>query len=49
MSDFLAYHNVPGIEEIDTRAITRRVREYGCVLCVFGPLEDEEGSNIFHN
>ena len=42
LSDFLAYHNVPGIEEIDTRAITRRVREYGCVLCVFGPLEDEE-------
>ena len=42
ISDFLAFHNVPGIEEVDTRAITRRVREYGCVLCVFGPLEDEE-------
>ena len=42
ISDFLAFHNVPGIEEIDTRAITRRVREHGCVLCVFGPLEDEE-------
>ncbi len=42
ISDFLAYHNVPGIEEIDTRAITKRVREYGCVLCVFGPLEDED-------
>jgi carbamoyl-phosphate synthase small subunit len=42
ISDFLAYHNVPGIEEIDTRAITKRVREHGCVLCVFGPLEDEE-------
>jgi len=42
LSDFLAFHNVPGIEEIDTRAITRRVREHGCVLCVFGPIEDEE-------
>ena len=42
ISEFLSYHNVPGIEEIDTRAITRRVREYGCVLCVFGPLEDED-------
>ena len=42
LSEFLAFHNVPGIEEIDTRAITRRVREHGCVLCVFGPLEDEE-------
>ncbi len=42
ISEFLAFHNVPGIEEIDTRAITRRVREHGCVLCVFGPLEDED-------
>ena len=41
ISDFLAIHGVPGIEEIDTRAITRRVREHGCVLCVFGPIEDE--------
>ena len=41
ISDFLAFHQVPGIEEIDTRAITRRVREHGCVLCVFGPIEDE--------
>ena len=42
ISDFLAFHQVPGIEEVDTRAITRRVREHGCVLCVFGPLEDED-------
>jgi carbamoyl-phosphate synthase small subunit len=42
ISDFLSFHGVPGIENIDTRAITRRVREHGCVLCVFGPLEEEE-------
>ena len=42
LSEFLAFHNVPGIEDIDTRAITRRVREHGCVLCVFGPIEDED-------
>ena len=42
LSDFLSFHNVPGIEEIDTRAITRRVREYGCLLCVFGPIEEEQ-------
>jgi len=41
ISDFLAFHNVPGIEEIDTRAITKKVREYGCLLCVFGPVEEE--------
>lgn len=41
ISDFLTVHGVPGIEEIDTRAITLRVREHGCVLCVFGPIEDE--------
>ncbi len=35
--DFLAVHGVPGIEGVDTRALTRRVREHGTVLCVFGP------------
>ncbi len=35
--DFLAAHGVPGIEGVDTRAITRRVREHGTLLCVFGP------------
>ena len=42
VADLLRLHNVPGIEGIDTRAITRRVRELGTVLCVFGPQEDEE-------
>ena len=37
--EFLAAHNIPGIEGIDTRALTRRVREHGTVLCVFGPAE----------
>jgi len=37
--EFLAAHGVPGIEGIDTRALTRRVREHGTVLCVFGPKE----------
>lgn len=41
IGEFLAINDVPGIEEVDTRAITRRVREHGCVLCVFGPIEDE--------
>ena len=35
--DFLAAHGVPGIEGVDTRSLTRRVREHGTVLCVFGP------------
>lgn len=37
--DLLVAHNVPGIEGIDTRALTRRVREHGTLLCVFGPTE----------
>ena len=41
VNDFLRLHNIPGIEEIDTRAITKNVRELGTVLCVFGPLEKE--------
>jgi carbamoyl-phosphate synthase small subunit len=42
VADLLRLHNVPGIEGIDTRAITRRVRELGTVLCVFGPEAEEE-------
>ena len=37
--DLLVAHDVPGIEGIDTRALTRRVREHGTLLCVFGPIE----------
>jgi len=39
--DLLMAHNVPGIEGVDTRSLTRRVREHGTVLCVFGPAEKE--------
>ena len=41
VDDLLRLHGVPGIQNVDTRAITRRVRELGTVLCVFGPLDDE--------
>ena len=40
--DLLHSHGVPGIQGVDTRSITRRVREYGTLLCVFGPIEQEE-------
>ena len=42
VNDFLRLHNIPGIENIDTRAITKNVRELGTVLCVFGPLDKED-------
>ena len=42
VDEFLRLHGVPGIHNIDTRAITRRVRELGTVLCVFGPVEREK-------
>ncbi len=42
LSEFLKVHGVTGIEGVDTRAITKRVREYGTVLCVMGPLNNEE-------
>ena len=42
VEDLLRLHGVPGIQGIDTRAITRRVRELGTVLCVFGPEAEEE-------
>ncbi len=40
--ELLLAHEVPGIECVDTRALTRRVREHGTVLCVFGPAERED-------
>lgn len=42
VNDFLRLHNIPGIEDIDTREITKNVRELGTVLCVFGPADKED-------
>ena len=42
VNEFLLMHGVPGISGVDTRTITRRVREYGTILCAFGPIELEE-------
>ena len=42
VDSLLRLHGVPGIQGVDTRAITRRVREYGTLLCVFGPIGDED-------
>ncbi|MED5497751.1 MAG: carbamoyl-phosphate synthase domain-containing protein, partial [Candidatus Thermoplasmatota archaeon] len=42
VSELLQAHGVPGIENVDTRAITKRVRELGTVLCIFGPKEKEQ-------
>jgi carbamoyl-phosphate synthase small subunit len=33
LSDFLAKHNIIGISDVDTRAITRRIREEGAMRC----------------
>ena len=42
VDEFLRLHNVPGIKNIDTRMITKNVRELGTVLCVFGPLDQRQ-------
>ena len=44
--DLLVAHNIPGIEGIDTRSLTRRVREHGTLLCVFGPAERMEEMEV---
>ena len=44
--DLLVAHNIPGIEGIDTRSLTRRVRELGTLLCVFGPAERMEEMEV---
>ncbi|MFH0971542.1 MAG: glutamine-hydrolyzing carbamoyl-phosphate synthase small subunit [Candidatus Micrarchaeota archaeon] len=38
-SDYLASFNVPGICNVDTRAIVRKVREYGVMPAAISPLE----------
>tara|TARA_B100000214_G_scaffold375142_1_gene360256 strand:+ start:27556 stop:28878 length:1323 start_codon:yes stop_codon:yes gene_type:complete len=40
--DLLFSHGVPGIQGVDTRELTRRVREHGTVLCIFGPADKEK-------
>ena len=45
IGELMRLHGVPGIEGIDTRSITRRVRELGTVLCVFGPKDAEQQLN----
>ena len=45
IGELMRLHGVPGIEGIDTRSITRRVRELGTVLCVFGPKGAEKQLN----
>tara|TARA_B100001250_G_scaffold169829_3_gene146297 strand:+ start:8548 stop:9915 length:1368 start_codon:yes stop_codon:yes gene_type:complete len=48
--DFLLSHNIPGIENVDTRELTKKVREFGTLLCAFGPLEKEvEISSLLEN
>ena len=42
LDEFLRAHSVTGIESIDTRAVTRRVREHGTLLCVLGPADEEK-------
>ena len=42
VEELLRIHEVPGLKKVDTRAITKKVREYGTLLCVMGPIEKEE-------
>jgi carbamoyl-phosphate synthase small subunit len=41
LDDFLRRHDVPGITGIDTRRLTRHIREAGSMPCAFGPAADE--------
>lgn len=41
LDEFLRVHEIPGLHKVDTRAITKKVREHGTLLCVIGPKEKE--------
>jgi carbamoyl-phosphate synthase small subunit len=42
LGDFLARHGVPGIAGIDTRRLTRHIREAGALPCAFGPADERQ-------
>jgi len=41
LDDFLRRHGVAGITGVDTRRLTRHIREAGSMPCAFGPADDE--------
>jgi carbamoyl-phosphate synthase small subunit len=41
LDDFLHRHGVAGITGVDTRRLTRHIREAGSMPCAFGPADDE--------
>jgi carbamoyl-phosphate synthase small subunit len=43
LDDFLVRHGVPGITGIDTRRLTRHIREAGAMPCAFGPIGENGG------
>ena len=40
LDDFLARHGVAGITGVDTRRLTRHLREAGSMACAFGPADE---------
>jgi carbamoyl-phosphate synthase small subunit len=38
LDDFLVRHGIPGIAGVDTRRLTRHIREAGAMPCAFGPV-----------
>jgi carbamoyl-phosphate synthase small subunit len=44
LSDFLAKHGIPGISEVDTRALTKKLRVDGAMKCCLStrPITDDE-------
>ncbi len=42
LEDFLVRHSVPGITAVDTRALTRHLRQGGAMPCAFGTAGEQE-------
>lgn len=41
LNDFLREHGVPGISEVDTRRLTRHIRDYGAMPAAFGTADED--------
>jgi carbamoyl-phosphate synthase small subunit len=46
LEDFLVRNGIPGISGIDTRRLTRHLREDGAMGCAFGTAEESELRNV---
>ena len=49
LEDFLVRHGIPGLTGVDTRRLTRHLRDHGSMPCAFGPGDPEQLKEAAHS